>query len=97
MTTKMWREICGAALTFCILFWNCENYFDPFDNPQKNDNEFLSGAERHWTWQRFERKRDGIAQTILSAGDVSGELPARRTFQKTLPTGRFMLYNGHKR
>ena len=72
----MWREICGAALTFCILFWNCENYFDPFDNPEKNDNEFLPGAERHWTWQRFERKRDGIAQTILAAGDVAGELPA---------------------
>ena len=58
------------------LFWNCENYFDPFDNPEKNDNEFLPGAERHWTWQRFERKRDDIAQTILAAGDVADELPA---------------------
>ena len=70
--------------TLVVLFWNCENYFDPFDNPQKNDNEFLPGAERHWTWQRFERKRDGIAQTILAAGDIAsgseggacGELPA---------------------
>ena len=59
-----------------ILFWNVENYFDPFDDALKNDNEFTPGAERHWTWQRFERKRDGIAQTILAAGDLTGDLPA---------------------
>jgi hypothetical protein len=72
----MWRAICGAALSFCILFWNVENYFDPFDDPLKNDNEFLPGAERHWTWNRFEAKRDGIAQTIVAAADKTGELPA---------------------
>ena len=72
----MWRAICGAALSFCILFWNVENYFDPFDDPLKNDNEFLPGAERHWTWNRFEAKRDGIAQTIVAAADETGELPA---------------------
>jgi endonuclease/exonuclease/phosphatase family metal-dependent hydrolase len=72
----MWREICGAALTFVILFWNVENYFDPFDDPLKNDNEFTPGAERHWTWRRFEAKRDGIAQTIVAAGDAYDALPA---------------------
>ena len=72
----MWRAICGAALTFVILFWNVENYFDPFDDPLKNDHEFTPGAERHWTWNRFEAKRDGIAQAIVAAGDVCGELPA---------------------
>ena len=72
----MWRAICGTALTFCIFFWNVENYFDPFDDPLKNDNEFLPVAERHWTWNRFEAKRDGIAQTIVAAADETGELPA---------------------
>ena len=72
----MWREICGAALTFCILFWNVENYFDPFNDPLTNDDEFTPAAERHWTWQRFEKKRDGIAQTIVSVADEYGELPA---------------------
>ena len=59
-----------------VLFWNVENYFDPFDDPLKNDDEFTPGAERHWTWQRFECKRDGIAQTIVAVGDAAGELPA---------------------
>ena len=74
--TIMWREICGAALTFCILFWNVENYFDPFDDPLKNDDEFTPGAVRHWTWKRFEAKRDGLAQTIVAVADETGELPA---------------------
>lgn len=72
----MWRAICGGTLFICILFWNVENYFDPFDDPLKNDNEFLPAAERHWTWQRFERKRDGIAQTVVSVADAYGDLPA---------------------
>ncbi|MBR1538377.1 MAG: hypothetical protein IJ636_02605, partial [Bacteroidales bacterium] len=72
----MWREICAAATAFVVLFWNVECFFDPFDDPQKNDDEFTSGAVRHWTWPRFEKKRDGIAQTILSVSDWTGELPA---------------------
>jgi len=72
----MWREICAAAAAFVVLFWNVECFFDPFDDPLKNDDEFTSGALRHWTWPRFERKRDGIAQTILAAADQTGSLPA---------------------
>ena len=72
----MWRVIWAGLGTLVVMFWNVENYFDPFDDPLKNDNEFTPRAERHWTWSRFEAKRDGIAQTILAAGDVWGELPA---------------------
>jgi hypothetical protein len=72
----MWRAICGATLSICILFWNVENYFDPFDDPLKNDEEFTPAAERHWTWQRFEKKRDGLAQTIVALADETGDLPA---------------------
>ena len=72
----MWREICAAATTLVVLFWNVECFFDPFDDPLKNDDEFTAGAVRHWTWSRFEKKRDGIAQAILAVGDEAGELPA---------------------
>lgn len=72
----MWREI-GVALTALVfMFWNVENAFDTFDDPLKNDDEFTPGAVRHWTWSRFEAKRDGLAQTIVAAGEVWGELPA---------------------
>ena len=72
----MWREMGVVLGTLVVMFWNVENFFDPFDDPLKNDNEFTSGSVRHWTWSRFETKRDGLAQTILAAGDVWGELPA---------------------
>ncbi|MBQ1831180.1 MAG: endonuclease [Bacteroidales bacterium] len=66
-----------AALgALVVMFWNVENYFDPFDDPLKNDDEFTAMGERRWTWSRFESKRDRIAQTIVAAGDVWGELPA---------------------
>jgi endonuclease/exonuclease/phosphatase family metal-dependent hydrolase len=72
----MWREIGVVLGTLVVMFWNVENYFDPFDDPLKNDNEFTAAAERRWTWPRFERKRDGLAQAIVAAGDVWGGLPA---------------------
>ena len=59
-----------------VMFWNVECLFDPFDDPLKNDDEFTAGALRHWTWPRFEKKRDGIAQTILAVADEAGDLPA---------------------
>ena len=59
-----------------VMFWNVECLFDPFDDPLKNDDEFTVGALRHWTWSRFEKKRDGIAQTILAVADEAGDLPA---------------------
>ena len=76
LCTMMWREIGAAFVALVVMFWNVENYFDPFDDPLKNDDEFTPGAVRHWTWARFEAKRDGMAQTILASGDVWGELPA---------------------
>lgn len=72
----MWREIGVTLGVIVVMFWNVENLFDSFDDPLKNDNEFLPAVERHWTWQRFERKRDGIAQTVVSVADESGDLPA---------------------
>ena len=71
----MWREI-GGVLSLFILFWNVECLFDPFNDPLKDDDEFTPAAERHWTWSRFEKKRDGIAQTILAVADETGDLPA---------------------
>ena len=58
-----------------VMFWNIENYFDPFDDPLTNDDEFTAAGYRHWTWSRFIKKRDAVAKTILAAGDHYGEYP----------------------
>lgn len=63
-------------LLLFVMFWNVENYFDTYDNPSTNDDEFTPQGENHWTRKRFEKKRDDIAKTILLAADECGEFPA---------------------
>lgn len=60
-------------LSGAIMFWNLENYFDPFDDPVTADEEFTPAGRKHWTWNHFAQKRNGIAKVILAAGDAVGE------------------------
>ena len=59
----------GAQGSFRVMFWNVENLFDTQDDPQKNDNEFLPHANRHWTFPRYRDKLTKVAKTIVSAGE----------------------------
>lgn len=63
-------------LLLLAMFWNVENYFDPFDNPGKNDDQFTAEGEYFWGWKKFEKKRDDIARTIILAADTYGQFPA---------------------
>ncbi len=56
-----------------IVFWNVENFFDPFNDPDTADDEFTPSGERHWTWKKFLSKRNAIAKTIIAAGN--GNMP----------------------
>ena len=53
---------------FRVMFWNVENLFDTKDDPQKNDNEFLPDATRHWTYPRYQDKLKKVAKTIVASG-----------------------------
>ena len=77
----MWRRmmiLLGTGVSV-LFFWNLENYFDPFDDEATLDDEFTARGEKHWTWKRFERKRNGIAKVILAASQY-GEPPALCAF-----------------
>ncbi|MFA6713501.1 MAG: endonuclease [Bacteroidales bacterium] len=52
-----------------FLFWNVENYFDPFNDPKTADEDFSLGGKNYWNWKKFEKKRNAIAKVILSAAD----------------------------
>lgn len=71
----MWREILGLG-AFIVMFWNVENFFDPFDDPLKNDNEYTAAAVTRWTWSRFEKKRDLIGKSVIATASSTGTLPA---------------------
>lgn len=57
------------------MFWNVENFFDPWDDPSKNDDDFTARGRNAWTFKRFETKCNSIAKTVLSAGGDYGEYP----------------------
>lgn len=54
--------------SFRLMFYNVENYYDPFDDSLTNDDEFLPKGIRHWTYSRFLKKRNNIYKTILAVG-----------------------------
>ena len=65
----------GTALAV-VMFSNLENYFDPFDDPGVADEAFTPRGEYHWNWEKFCKKRDDIARTIIAAGDKYHFFPA---------------------
>lgn len=58
-----------------VMFWNVENYFDPFDDEKTNDEDFIHGGRYGWSWKRFLRKRNAIAKVIVSAAEELGGWP----------------------
>lgn len=52
-----------------IVFWNVENFYDPFDDSLTNDEEFTVGGARRWNWKKFRRKTDHLSKTLgIAAG-----------------------------
>lgn len=58
-----------------VMFWNVENFFDPFDDSLSDDEDFLPTGEKRWTWKKFLHKRNHISKTIVSVKDVTGSYP----------------------
>jgi predicted extracellular nuclease len=57
-----------------IMFYNCENFFDTYNDSLTSDEEFLPGGERHWTNNRFYKKLQNTFKVIMAVG--GGETPA---------------------
>jgi hypothetical protein len=71
---------CGVVIQYAHLFaqegrgdlrfvwYNVENFFDTFDDSLIQDEEFIQGGIRQWTWDRFEKKAGMIAKVLAGAG-----------------------------
>jgi endonuclease/exonuclease/phosphatase family metal-dependent hydrolase len=73
-------------------FYNCENLFDPADDPQKNDDEFTPTGRYHYTEEIY-RKRlvnmaaviDNMSPAVLGMAEVeNAEVLAALTTQPAL-------------
>ncbi len=52
-----------------IMFYNVENLFDTFNDPDKNDDEFLPSGLRRWNQSRYNKKLNSVYKTIMAAGE----------------------------
>lgn len=57
-----------AQENFRIMFYNCENFFDTKDDPEKNDEDFLPNSSHFWTFGRYKEKQRNIAKVISAVG-----------------------------
>ena len=57
-----------AQENFRVMFYNCENFFDTTDDPQKNDNDFIPTSTHFWTFGRYKEKQRHVAQVITAVG-----------------------------
>ena len=58
-----------GQVPFRVMSYNVENLFDPYDNPETDDNEFLPSGSRRWTPSRYAHKLRQIARVISAAGE----------------------------
>lgn len=54
--------------SYRIVFYNVENYFDPFVDSLSNYNEFVPDGMRHWTYSRYADKRNRIYKVLTGIG-----------------------------
>ena len=60
-----------AQESFCFMELNAENFFDPIDDKDKSDDDFLPGAPRAWSWKKFWKKTNNLTKVIAAAGNIA--------------------------
>ena len=53
-------------------FYNLENLFDIYDDPVKNDSEFLPEGKNKWTEAKYQKKLQNMAKVIRSMKEENG-------------------------
>ncbi len=52
-----------------VMFYNTENFFDPFDDSLTLDDEFTPDGLKHWSWKRFQQKANHLYKVFMAAGE----------------------------
>jgi predicted extracellular nuclease len=54
-----------------IMFYNTENLFDTWNDPQTNDEDFTPAGRMHWTREKYQHKLLNIYKVIAATGEWS--------------------------
>lgn len=58
--------------SYVVGFYNLENLFDIYDDPVKNDAEFLPDGKNKWTEAKYQKKVQNMAKVIRAMKDDNG-------------------------
>lgn len=92
----------GDSQRITIAFYNVENLFDTFDDPETDDDEFTPRGLLKWDQERLDRKMEDIARVITSMdgnngpsiigfAEVENELVMSLLAENFLPEGRYRV------
>ena len=62
----------GRTKNYVVGFYNLENLFDTYDDPAKNDAEFLPEGKNQWTDVKYRKKLHNMATVIRSMAETNG-------------------------
>ena len=62
----------GKKRNYVIGFYNLENLFDTYNDPVKNDEEFLPEGKNQWTDVKYRKKLHNMATVIRSMAQTNG-------------------------
>ena len=68
----IWAQSDGKRKSYVVGFYNLENLFDVYDDPVKNDEEFLPDGKNQWTEVKYEKKLHNMATVIKSMAESNG-------------------------
>lgn len=63
-------SLCVSQTTYRAMFYNVENLLDTYDNPHKNDDEFLPNGAMRWTNWKYWEKLKNITRVITAVGQM---------------------------
>ena len=69
---KTTSQVPAQTQGYVIGFYNLENLFDIYDDPAKNDEQYLPEGQNKWTEAKYTKKLHNMAQVIRSIRDDNG-------------------------
>ena len=70
--SKSTGQVPAQTQGYVIGFYNLENLFDIYDDPAKNDEQYLPDGQNKWTEAKYTKKLHNMAQVIRAIRDDNG-------------------------
>lgn len=55
---------------FTLAFYNLENLFDIYDDPETNDDDFTPIGSKNWNYERYKNKINNLTEVIANIGNT---------------------------